>query len=110
MKNFLIGLGLTIAFFAIVIGLSYGFGWIGVHQTKTIGKAQENARRKVYEQSQSFVEGKRQAAIKYFKEWNEADESGKRGIEYIVAQEFANFDEEQYLTGKVRNFISNCKY
>ena len=57
----------------VFIGLSYGFGWIGVHQTKTIKKAQQNADREVFEETNSFVKAKRQEAIKYYKEWKEAE-------------------------------------
>ncbi|WP_159522903.1 hypothetical protein [Sunxiuqinia indica] len=99
-----------ILFIGLMIGLSYAFGWIGVHQTKTIGKAQQNAKREVFEQTQSYVEGKRQAALKYYKEYQQADEDAKKGLKGIVSQDFANFDEDKYLTGELRNFIHNCKY
>lgn len=110
MKNWLIGIGITLLVIGGLVGLSYGFGWIGVHQTKTIGKAQQNAKREVFEQTQSYVEGKRQAALKYYKEYQQADENGKVGLKSIIAQDFANFDEDKYLTNELRNFIHNCKY
>ena len=34
-----IGIGILVV--GLLIGLSYGSGWIGIHQTKTIGKAQK---------------------------------------------------------------------
>lgn len=110
MKNWLIGILLSVIIIGSLIGLSYGLGWIGVHQTKTIYKAKENAKREVFEQTQSYVEGKRQAALKYYKEYQQADESNKQGLKNIISQDFANFDEDKYLTGELRNFIHNCKY
>lgn len=109
MKQFFIGLLIFIGIISAGIGLSYGFGWIGVHQTKTIGKAQQNAEREVFEQTQSYVDGKRQSAIKLYKEWLHADESTKRSIEQIVSMEFATFDES-VLEPRVSAFISRYKY
>ena len=110
MKTWIIGIALTILVIGGLIGLSYAFGWIGVHQTKTIYKAKENAKREVFEQTQSYVEGKRQSALKYYQEYQKADESQKQGLKSIISQDFASFDEDKYLTGELRNFIHGCKY
>jgi hypothetical protein len=110
MKNWIIGIALTILVIGGLIGLSYAFGWVGVHQTKTIYKAKENAKREVFEQTQSYVEGKRQSALKYYQEYQKANESQKQGLKSIISQDFANFDEDKYLTGELRNFIHGCKY
>lgn len=99
-----------ILFIGLMIGLSYAFGWIGVHQTKTIVRAQQNAKREVFEQTQSYIEGKRQAAIKYYKEYKESSDNEKDGLMAIVSQDFANFDEDKYLNGELRAFIMDCKY
>ena len=110
MKNWIIGFALFVLVICSLIGLSYAFGWIGVHQTKTIYKAQENAKREVFEQTQSYVEGKRQAALKYYREYQQANEDNRNALKSIIAQDFANFDEDKYLLGDLRNFIHNCKY
>ena len=91
------------------IGLSYAFGWIGVHQTLTIGKAQQNADRVVYEETQSYVDGKRQEALKMFKEYKKSDLEGKAAIREMASHSFAAFDENK-LNGAVYDFIYDCKY
>jgi hypothetical protein len=110
MKNALIGFVLFIVLVGGTIGLSYAFGWIGVHQTKTIYKAKENAKREVFEQTQSYVEGKRQAALKYYQEYQKLDDDQKKAMKSIIAHDFANFDEDKYLTGELYSFIHSCKY
>lgn len=109
MKNWLIGIGITLLVIGGLVGLSYGFGWIGVHQTKTIFKAKENAKREVFEQTQSYVEGKRQEALKFYKEHKAAELEDKAAIEEMVSHSFANFDEQK-LNEPLRSFVYNCKY
>lgn len=110
MKGWQIGL-LTIVFIGVIIGGSYAAGWIGVHQTKTIKKAQQNADREVFEQTNSFTKAKRQEAIKLYKEYNNATTDKQRGaIAFTVSQSFADFDEEKYITNiKLRNWINKVK-
>ena len=110
MRTGLIVVVISILSLSALVGLSYGFGWIGVHQTKTIGKAQKNADREVFEESQSYVEGKRQEAQKLYKEYLQADnEEDKATIEQIVSMSFANFDESK-LSPVLKSFVYNCKY
>ncbi|MBE2188435.1 MAG: hypothetical protein KGZ71_09975 [Desulfobulbaceae bacterium] len=110
MKSTIITILAIVLIIGGIIGLSYAFGWIGVHQTETIYAAKQDAKRKVFEQTQSYVEGKRQSALKYYKEYQNADESGKQALKNIVSQDFANFDEDKYLSGFLRDFIRECKY
>jgi len=94
----------------LLVSLNFAFGFTDVFYTKTVVKAKQNANREVYEQSKSFVEGKRQSAIKYYKEYNKATDSQKQALKNIISQDFASFDEDKYLTGELRDFIHNCKY
>ena len=100
---------ISIASVILLISLSFAFGWVDVFSTKTVGKAKQNVQREIFEQTQSYVEGKRQEALKYYREYTKSDEDGKQAIKEIVAQSFANFDEEK-LNGKVKLFVYNCKY
>ena len=94
----------------LVIGLSFGLGYLGVLRTKTVGKAQQNAQREVFEETQSYVEGKRQEAAKSYKEWIRADNSSKKALENMAGHTFANFDEQKYLQdGPVKTWVYNCK-
>lgn len=109
MKNWIIWIVVSLLTIGGGIGLSYTFGWIGVHQTATIGKAQKDAEREVYEQSQSYVQAKKQEALKFYQEYQKAEPSEKQGIKAIVSHSFAEFDETK-LDGVVKSFVYNCKY
>lgn len=103
---------LGILIIGLLIGLSYGIGWIGIHQTKTIGKAIQNADREVYEETNSFTKGKRQEIIKCYKEWNEAETiEDKKAIETILSMSLADFDEDRFITNpKLLNWVKMIKY
>jgi len=79
----------------IFLALYFGLGYLGVIGTKTVGKAQMNANREVFEETQSYVEGKRQELTKYHHEWVNADADGKLGIEATIRSSFSTFDESK---------------
>ena len=103
-------IGAIITTILIISLIAYSTGWIGVHYTSTVRAAQKDAEREVFEHSQSYIEGKRQTAFKYYKEYQQADESSREGLKNIISQEFASFDEDKYLTGEIKLFIKECKY
>ena len=65
MKQVFAAIGIFVGALMILVGLNFFFGWVNVGYTKTVGKAQQNAQRTVFEETQSYVEGKRQEVTKY---------------------------------------------
>jgi len=101
--------GISFAGLVLIIGLSFAFGWTDVLFTKTVGKAKQDAKREVFEQTQSYVEGKRQEALKFYKEYKAADVEDREAIEEMVSHSFANFDESK-LSDPLKQFVYQCKY
>jgi len=101
--------GISLAGLVLVIALSFAFGWTNVFYTKTVGKAKQDAKREVFEQTQSYVEGKRQEALKFYKEYKAAEIKDRVAIEEMVSHSFANFDEQK-LSDPLKAFVYNCKY
>ena len=50
---------ITIGGILAIMIFSISTGYFDVFYTKTVGKAKQNAQREVYEETQSYVEGKR---------------------------------------------------
>jgi hypothetical protein len=100
---------LSVVGLVVLLLLILGLGYFGVFATKTVGKAQQNANREVFEQTQSYVEGKRQELTKDYHEWLNAKPDDKIAIEGIIRESFANFDEDKYLTGNLYNFLKKIK-
>lgn len=101
---------------AALMLISYGFGWFDVFYTKTIGKEKEDARREVFEQTQSYVEGMRQEALNLRQQYvTEKDSVAKAALKFTAQQRFANFDEEKAykedkISVEIRDFINEMKY
>ena len=94
-----------------LVGLSFVLGWTDVLYTKTIGVQKENANRVKFEQTQSYVEGKRQEIIKLHHEWVLAKtDTDKKAIESVVRQSFSNFDDTKITDPDLYNFLRDCKY
>lgn len=112
MKDIAKIIGIVLIVAVVGIGLSYSFGWVGVHQTKTFKKAKQNADREVFEETNSFVKAKRQEAIKAYKEYLEADtEQDRKAIETIISMSLADFDEDRHIKdAKLLSWIKRMKY
>lgn len=79
-----------------MLALVFGLNYFGLVNFRFFAPKYENAKREVFENTQSYVEGKRQSLTKHYNEWRKADESEKEAIRTIVLQEFANFDTELF--------------
>ena len=108
MRTTLIVIGAILGFFALIF-LANEFEIFG---TKFWGVRKENARREVFEQTQSYVEGKRQTLVKLHHEWMNADDTSKKALESTIRMTFSDFDEEKYLADfpELRNFLKKIKY
>ena len=94
-----------------LLGLIMLLGGFDIFYTKTIGSAKENARREVFEQTQSYVEGKRQEATKYRLEYLQAkDSADKTAIKMTIVQSFANFDVSKLEDPILEDFVNDMKY
>lgn len=92
MKKVLCALAGLMAVLAFVFGLNY----FGLVSFRFFAPKYENAKREVFEQTQSFVEGKRQSLTKHYNEWRKSDAEEKAAIRIVVLQEFANFDTKLF--------------
>lgn len=88
MKTVLIWLLGVVLLFAALFGLQY----LGLVNYKFFAPKYQNAQREVFENTQSFTEGKRQDLIKYYHEWLNSDKQGKEALKEMVIDDFASYD------------------
>lgn len=109
MKQVFAGIGIFLGVLIVLIGLNFVFGWTDVYFTKTVGKAKQNAQREVFEETQSYVEGKRQFLNKEREEYKrEKDPQSKEAIRQSILHEMANFDLNK-LSNDDYNFVQELK-
>ena len=93
---------LTIVFAAIDLGT----GYFGVFYTKTVGKAQENAKREVFKQTQVYNDGMAQELVKLKGEIEkETDPAAKNALLFTLRHDFANFDESKLESQDLRDWL-----
>ena len=101
MKTVLIVFASVILFIGVVFGLQY----VGIVNYKFFAPKYQNAQREVFENSQSFTEGKRQDLIKYYHEWINSDKYGKKALKEMVIEDFASYDINK-ITPSERNMYN----
>lgn len=103
---------LSILGLVLLIGLSFAMGWVGVGYIKTVGKAKQDAKTEVFENSNAFIKGKRQEILKAYKEYHSTDnETAKKAIAYTLSMSLADFDEDQYIDDlKLKAWVKKIKY
>lgn len=84
-------------------------GWFGVGYNRTVGVAQEEVRRYKYEHSTAYIQGKKQEAVKYYRDYQKQDSIGKVAICNMVTQTFAEFDLNE-LQEPTKGFVESCMY
>jgi RNA-splicing ligase RtcB len=105
----------TIGIIFLCLLIIFGTSFIGqewdIFSIHYWGVRKENARREVFENTQSYVEGKRQDLIRYHHEWVNASPEDKKAIESTVRQAFSEFDENKFIeTREMYDFLKHCKY
>lgn len=114
MKNFLIGLLIIIIVVGGSIGLAFGMGWINVGYTNTVGIAQANADRNVFEHNKAHIEGMSKDLAKYKYDFDtEKDVVNKKAIVQLIQHQFADFNPTQIENYNLRYFLEdvmNGKY
>jgi hypothetical protein len=109
MKQVFAVIGAVVGAILLMMVLSLTFGWFNVGYTKTVGKAQQNEERTVFEETQSYVEGKRQFLNKEREEYRrEKDPQAKEAIRQSILHEMANFDLNK-LSNDDYSFVQELK-
>jgi hypothetical protein len=106
MKTFFGVIGALIAVFAIMIIIGFGTGFIQNFYDGTVGLQHENVQRKVYEQSQSYVEGVINDLSKQKLEYDQStDATAKQAILNYINDRYGSFDANKITDPTLQNFL-----
>jgi|WetSurMetagenome_2_1015567.scaffolds.fasta_scaffold76845_2 hypothetical protein len=104
------GIGIALLSLLVIFLIIFVLNEFEIFGVKFWGVRKANVQREVFEQSQSYVEGKRQDLIKYHHEWVNADSSSKKIIENTIRNSFSQFDENQIKDTELYDFLKRIKY
>lgn len=104
------GLGIFFGVVLFIFLMSFIGNSIGLFNIRFWGVKKENAKREVFEQTQSYVEGKRQELLKLYREYNQAEsQEEKQAIKVVVQQSFANVEDSKF-EEPLYSFVREMKY
>ena len=100
--------------FVLTLGVTfevlYGFGTVENKLEETIGVQYDNAKRKRFENSTSYVHGMQDKLAEYKREFEtEKDVDTKLAILNCIDDEFAQFDENKISSSILRDFLISVK-
>lgn len=99
-------MGVAIGGIILMIALIWGLGFLRLGYFKTFAPKTENVRREVFEETQSYVQGKVQDLAKSYEEYDKAETmEDKDAIEQAIVLRFAEFDESKIQSVDLRNFL-----
>jgi hypothetical protein len=95
----------VIGLLIILASLAFGLRWAGIQWTGFFGPKEENVRRQIFEETQSFNEGKQQDLAKYYLEYQKGDEQTKAAIKAVVQAQFSYVKKENIESIQMRQFL-----
>jgi hypothetical protein len=83
---------------------------LGLEVRSYFGVKKADIERTIFEESQSYVHGKKQEAGRLFREYNRAStDEAKQIILNTTAHQMENFDHERHLSGELKAFVKMAK-
>lgn len=111
MKDFFIEVAAILGFLFLIFGLGWFIIGNDFFMYKFFAPKYENVRRETFENTQSYVEGKRQDLVKYRLEYKRAKSAEeKEAIKQTIISQFSNFDESKIEEPELRGFLHEMKY
>ena len=96
--------------FVLTLGVLYGFGTVENELEETIGVQYDNAKRKRFENSTSYIHSMQDKLAEYKREFEtEKDVDTKLAILNCIDDEFAQFDENKISSSTLRDFLISVK-
>ena len=89
----------------LILALSWSLGLYDLAWKRFFLPKQENIKRQVFEETQSYVHGKVQDLAKYKLEYEQSTGDEQEAIRQIIIFRFAEFDETKIKSTNLRNFL-----
>ena len=92
-----------------LVALTFFFDAMGIAEVKIFGVKKENARREVFEQTQSYVDGKRQDLLRWKLQYEtEKDTVARKALRYTILHSMVGLDEST-LSPSLQTFLQEIR-
>jgi hypothetical protein len=109
MKKFLIWIAAV--FFTLLLISSFFLGdYVSLKWSEFISPKKENVRRKVFENTNSYIRGKNQDLLNYYRQYQKATAEDKEAIAELIRTDLADFPEKHIQSDRLRHFFIKIKY
>lgn len=93
----------------IFVVLSFLIGMFTLSYYKFFAPKFGDAKRRVFEEQQSYVHGKIQDLAKYYDEYTTAPVADKEAIRKLIIMRFAEFDKSKIQSSALRGFLKKMR-
>jgi len=92
-----------------VLLVPFAIAFYSIFLYRATAPVMEDARREVFQNTQSYVHGKVQMLAKYKVEYDKADVDGKLAIVAVIRNQYAEFDDVAIKADGLRTFLVHTR-
>jgi len=95
----------------IILGMSLTFGgrFFSLEMNKFFGTKEQDVKREIFEQSQSYVHGMSQELGKYYAEYQGATQEDREAMKAVIQVRFSAFDSSNLTSPEMKTFLTNMR-
>ncbi|MDD5738495.1 MAG: hypothetical protein PHY72_01005 [Candidatus Pacebacteria bacterium] len=102
--------GIAVSWVVLVVVIVFILGGAGLAYKMIFAPRHAAVDRQVFEESQSYVQGKIQDLSKYHNEYQKTDDiAAKEAIKQLIIQQFAQFDSNKVVDVNLRKFLISMR-
>jgi hypothetical protein len=103
--------GLMFVGILLIMGvIGFGFDILNIQKKRITEPMKENVRREVFENTQSYVHGKRQELAKAYGEWSKTEDVTKKSaIEEVIKVTFSDFPANEINNDNLRKWLVSTR-
>jgi hypothetical protein len=110
MRDNLAVVGAIVLLVVSVVALTFGVSALGLVHLSFFGPKYQEAERKIYEETPSYVQGKEQTLAELRLEYRKAKTAGERSnIKSMIINEAATMDLDQLKDSSLRRFVRTLR-
>ena len=101
--------GSIVLAFLLIGVIAFGGRLFNLEMNRFFGTKEQDVKREIFEQSQSYVHGLTQELAKSYAEYQKASPEDKETIKAVIQVRFAAFDSTNLTSPEMKTFLTNMR-